>query len=130
MAEQALTVTRPPPVLGPPSPSQPSGTDPRLAQPVHFMREGSACEGPCNQSVRCLRPLGLWIHGWNRLHPQSRTGRGQPQGWGQDSGRSSLAPTSSTTTRNLLLVLSTGLTPDSHCTLEKILAGPMSTWPG
>lgn len=39
-------------------------------------------------------------------------------------------PTSSTTTRNLLLVLSTGLTPDNHWTLEKILAGPMSTWPG
>ena len=41
-----------------------------------------------------------------------------------------LLPTSSTTTRNLLLALSTGLTPDSHWTLEKILAGPMSTWPG
>lgn len=38
--------------------------------------------------------------------------------------------TSSTTTRNLLLVLSTGLTPESHWTLEKILAGPISTWPG
>lgn len=32
--------------------------------------------------------------------------------------------TSSTTTRNLLLVLSTGLTPDSHWTLEKIFGRP------
>lgn len=38
--------------------------------------------------------------------------------------------TSSTTTLNLLFVLRTGFTPESHCTLEKTLEGPMRTCPG
>lgn len=64
-------------------------------------------------------------------------GTGEQPGGQQFSPGTSLCPhptgyvlTSSTTTRNLLLVLSTGLTPESHWTLEKILAGPISTWPG
>lgn len=64
--------------------------------------------------------------------PQSSPLPGEA-GWAGVPGPHSLPRlllTSSTTTRNLLLVLSTGLTPDSHWTLEKILAGPMSTWPG
>lgn len=38
--------------------------------------------------------------------------------------------TSSTTTLNLLFVLRTGFTPESHCTLENTLDGPMRTCPG